>query len=238
MWLFIPGSKGASMKTATAAIALGAVAVCMLGMPGATDGHGQAEKAGAVQSRKGVPLQALGQGTERELVVEKDVSPPLSVLPPPGTSQLAWLTSISDTALLVRVQAIEPTVTSDQDWITSRVSAVVLDVLKAPAAGAVQQGSSVTFAQDGGVMVINGRRIRAELPYARGFAVGRTYLVFGVPGEAAGELIVGPESTFEVQPNAQLASLKTRGDATSAESEIPLDIARQRIRAAAAPTPR
>jgi hypothetical protein len=222
------------MKTATATIALSAIAVCMIG---GTDGHAQVEKAAAVQSRTGVPLQALGQGNERELVVEKDVSPPLSVLPPAGTSELAWMTSISDVVLLVRVQTIEPKVTNEQDWITSQVSALVLDVLKGPAAGEIQQGASVTFAQDGGAMVINGRRIRAELPYARGFSVGRTYLLFATPGEAPGELIVGPESTFEVQSNSQLASLKTRGT-PSVESEIPLEIARQRIRSAAAPKPR
>ena len=225
------------MTTATAAIAFGAVAVCMLGVPGPTDGHAQAAKAGLVQSRKGVPLQALGQGAERELVVEKDVSPPLAVLPPAGTPELTWLTSISDAVLQVRVQAIEPKLTDEHDWITSQVSAIVLDVLKAPAAGAFQPGASVRFTQDGGVMVINGRRIQAQLPYARGYAVGRTYLVFGVSGEAPGELIVAPQSTFEVQPNAQLASLKTRGTPT-VESEIGLEIARQRIRAASAPKPR
>lgn len=40
--------------------------------------------------------------------------------------------------------------------------------------------------------------------------------------ETPGELIVGPESTFEVQPNSLLASLKTRGT-PSVESEIPLE---------------
>ena len=61
------------MKTTTATIALSALAACMLGVLNATDGHAQVEKAAAVQSRKGVPLEALGEGTERELVVEKDV---------------------------------------------------------------------------------------------------------------------------------------------------------------------
>jgi hypothetical protein len=209
----------------------------MLSLPGATDGRSQGEAVAAVQSRKGVPLQALGQGTERELVVEKDVSPPLSVLPPAGMSELEWLTSISDVALMVRVQAIASDRTDDQDWITSQVSAVVLDVLKAPVERDVQPGASVTFVQDGGSMVINGRLIRAQLPYARGFAVGRTYLLFGTLGEKAGELVVGAESTFEVQAKTRLASLKTRG-APSATSELPVDIALQRVRAAAATRPR
>lgn len=47
-----------------------------------------------------------------------------------GDGELAWMTSISDVVLLVRVQTIEPKVTNEQDWITSKVSALVRDVRK------------------------------------------------------------------------------------------------------------
>lgn len=184
-----------------------------------------------VHSRKGVPLANLGRGDEKEVIVEKDASPPLFVDAPAGTGELEWLTSVSEAVLKIRIERIESSLTEDNDWIISTVTAVVVDVLTTSPSSGLFNGSRITFRQDGGQLDVNGRRIHAVLPWSMAFREGKTYLVFATTDPNTGELLIAPESSFKVDSASKLVPLLKRGKIRQ-EAGVSLQMARQRIRAA------
>lgn len=215
-------------------VALIVAAVLLPMAPVLATGHAtdqQPSESRRVSSRKGTPILQSRLEGERELIVEKDASPPLEVEPPPGMSPLEWYTSVSDVVLIANVVGIEPSLTKDADWITSAVSARVTQVLKSPEAVLWSEGL-ITFRQDGGEMDLGGTHVRAVLPWAAGYEVGKSYLIFASLGEDGRTLIFGPESTFKIDASSTLRPLAFKGKMRD-EQGVSLTAAKDRIRVAA-----
>jgi hypothetical protein len=186
-----------------------------------------------VMSQRGTPLHQFPKTGERELVVEKDQSPPMVVGAGPGASELEWYASLAEVVLLVRVTRVDSSLSQGADWISSVVSADVLEVLEEPAeTGESYSGKLVRFEQDGGEMDLNGARVRAVLRWASGFEVGKTYMVFGGAVGDSRAFKVTQEISFEIDESSTLRPLAHRG-AVRREMGVPLSVAAERIRSAA-----
>jgi hypothetical protein len=186
----------------------------------------------SVRSKRGIPLARLIAPGQVSLVVEKDQPPPLWVAPPPGVGGLEWLTQLVDVVMLVRVESIIPELSPAEDWIKSTVRASVEEVLKATSLFAPTfPGDVVHFAQDSGELQIAGTRVRAILPWADSFEVGRRYLIFAGMTEDGQEYVVSPAGAYLVGVDHELLPLAKDGS-VAVDRGVSLTKARTRIQAA------
>ena len=95
---------------------------------GRTDAQ-QGTESRRVVSRKGAPLLWLRHSGDKDVVIEKDATPPMVFEAPHGMSQLEWLGSTADQVLIIHVARITPHLTKTEDWITSEVAGSVLEVV-------------------------------------------------------------------------------------------------------------
>ena len=156
-------------------------------------------------------LQEVVLPGEKAVVVVSKRSRPHEVLPPKNTSAVDWLTRISDTVFVVFVQAIEPRLTADETWITSRVTLSVAEVLKDAPARPIRMGESVSFEQDGGTLAIDGTKVSAVVPWASAVQESGRYLVFAAIDKDTKELIFDNSSTYEITATGRLRKLLTGG---------------------------
>jgi hypothetical protein len=170
---------------------------------------------------------------EDTLIVRSTRSLPLEVLPRPGTSQFDWSTAGASAVVVVEIIGSSPVLTDAADWITSTIEASIVEVLKESAAWPVRPGETFTFEQDGGEASIGGTRVRAILPCAKPFEVGRRYLVFVSVDPATNAVVVGPFSSYDVSgefPVRLAPGVAGRNDIEATETVEALN----RVRAAAA----
>ena len=178
-----------------------------------------------------MPISQLGTGDEKEIVVVKDQSPPLTVGAPPGVGELEWLSSLSSAVLLIRIGSVDASLSDETDWITSAVTAEIVDVVKDTIGWGLSKGSSLRFQQEGGELQLAGRHVRAVLDWASAFKKGKTYLVFASPSEQQDELNVSPTAAYEVGPASRLVPLMS-AESRRREADVPIDTAIDRIRKA------
>jgi hypothetical protein len=189
-----------------------------------------------VRSEKGRPLFSLIKPGQTQLIVEKDQAAPHYVEPPPGVSQLEWLTSVAPVVAVIRVDAMDPRLTADHDWIEPTVRARVEDVLKKPAGDPLAVGDFITFTQDGGEIHVRGVHIKAQLPWADSFREGGQYLVFAQRRKEAIDWLIDAASAYQVNlANDKLISLARRGKARTEEGSTLADAA-ARVRRASQET--
>src|SRR6266550_5735000 len=137
----------------------------------------------------------------RPLIVVDTADQPLRVGPDAGTALTEWLAIGADAALVVEVQDVESAVTAAQDWIKSRITVLVIDVLKGTSQRRFAIGSTFTFDQNGGEAVLEGRRVIAQTPgLQRPFKPGKRYLIFLAIGNG-GTILIGPETSYELLNN-------------------------------------
>jgi hypothetical protein len=150
--------------------------------------------------------------------------PPLTLTFMPD-EQIELATRSSDLVVVARVIGIESTLTPAQDWIRSRHSIRVIDVLKQDARKQIVRGATLSFDVDGGEMSIGAARIIAKVPWAVGtFQSGKQYLMFVVYNEA-GEILADPGGSYELTPNGKFAQRreKTPGRAGADVAATPYD---------------
>jgi hypothetical protein len=191
-----------------------------------------AQSENALQHRKGTPLSQLVKGRPREVVIEKDQSPPLYIEPPRGTAQLEWITSLAPFVLIVHVDTLDAALTPEEDWVTTAVTARIEQVLKKPAGDPVSEGSSIRFQQDGGDINLTGTLVHAVLPWTEGLKESRRYLVFATRLTALAGWQLDTGTAYDVTSGGHLRPLARRGKALS-EANVPLETAVSRIRATA-----
>lgn len=135
-----------------------------------------------IMRRPGVPLSALFSGLSPNgptIVVQKDGETGTDLVRPGvGGKQLEWMASISPIVVVIRVDRIAPRLSSNEDWIVADVGGTIDTVAKQSATESLATGTKISFAQDGGELIVAGRRVKAVLPYADGYAVGNRYLLF------------------------------------------------------------
>jgi hypothetical protein len=115
------------------------------------------------------------------VVVRKDFESGAGLVEPNrGVRQLEWMASLGKIGVLVAdVDNVVPQLRAPhQDWIVSTVRATITTVIQQPPAESLSVGRSIEFLQDGGELTIDGRRVRAVVPYADPHAAGNRYLLF------------------------------------------------------------
>jgi hypothetical protein len=174
-------------------------------------GHSQAsvsqqepkDKAYQPRFRPGVPILSQVRPEERVVEVLKDAPPDVGITPD-AEEEIEALTRMSDAVAIVRVVDKRSAFTTHDsppyrvpgDWINSTVAARVLTVLKDPGAR-LAEGESVLFSEDGGELVVDGRRVIARNSYELPTRVGQPYLTFFWLNEDALQSF-GPSWTFHV----------------------------------------
>jgi hypothetical protein len=165
-----------------------------------------------IKRRPGQPLEQLVRPSERTLTVLDGSDPPLLVHPEPGKSVLTWYSEISDAVVLAEIEAKSSTLTAAGDWITSRVNALVVDVVKAPLSSSslLASGSHFSFVEQGGQITLGGVSVTALVPSVRLLEVGKRYLLFLKKNPETGEIVVGPESTYELSAAGHFRRISSR----------------------------
>ena len=185
-----------------------------------------------LQHRTGIPLATVIAPVAKQdvVVVEKNQTPPLFITPLPGVGDVEFRTSISTVVVIVQISGLESTLIPPvQDWVATKVTARIQDVLRKPTGDPITVGDSVSFKQDGGDVRIGPTTVRAVLPYADAFLVGQRYLLFGLRNPDDSSLIFGPTDAYRLGPNDNLIPLAKVGPNRSIGS-VRLGAAIARIR--------
>lgn len=197
------------------------ISLAMLVLCTSALGHSQAsvspqepkDKAYQPRFRPGVPILSQVRPDERVVEILEDAPPDVGITPD-AEEEVEALTRMSDAVAIVRVVDKRSAFTTQNsppyrvpgDWINSIVVARVLTVLKDPGAR-LAEGGSVSFPEDGGELVVDGRRLIARNSYEVPTRVGQTYLTcFWLNDDALQSL--GPSWTFQVD-GQKLQRLRT-----------------------------
>lgn len=151
-----------------------------------------------VQFRPRVALEQIVRPGEKMLIVDSTASPPLEVLGRPGATTAEWKTEHADVVVVVDVLSIEGRLAAAKDWVTSHVTASVLDIAKARQGWRPKIGAVITFDQQGGETYISGTRVVASVSWAGSLEVGKRYLMFANLNHEANELSVFPSGIYEM----------------------------------------
>jgi len=152
------------------------------------------------RASRGHQLADLIRPGEPALIVESGQDRPLEVLPGPEMSTMQWFSKIAHAIVVADVLAVDPKLTESEDWITSRVTASVIEVFKTSAAWNPRAGDEFSFTQDGGELLIGaGTHVTAVIPWAKPVQAGKRYLIFASVDPETKRVIVGPTSTYEIR---------------------------------------
>jgi hypothetical protein len=182
--------------------------------------------------RQGVPLSRLLSDPQAKgpvVVVQKDSQSSTDLVTPgPGQGQLEWMASISPIVLVIRVDRVAPKLSPKEDWIVADVKATVESVVKHPATEPLTSGDTISFVQDGGELEIEGRRVRAVLPFANAYDEGARYLLF-TKREPNGALNVYAPTNYLINADGRLVSLAKKDRWPNSENGVTLTDAVRRI---------
>jgi hypothetical protein len=155
--------------------------------------------------QRGVPLEKRVRPNAGRVTLDADQSPPLEVLPPAGVSAAEWSAQNAHLVAIVSVQDLQPELTADHDWIQTRVSATILELLK-DSTKSFGVGSVLEFDVDGGELALNGTTVTAQKSWARPIGRGN-YLLFASLTES-GNLLVSEDGLFQINDDHTLTRLR------------------------------
>jgi hypothetical protein len=155
--------------------------------------------------RRGVPLEKRVRPNAGRVTLDTDQSPPLEVLPPIGVSAAEWSAQNAHLVAIVNVQDLQPELTPDHDWIQTKVSAFIVELLK-DSTKSFGTGSVLDFELDGGEVALNGTIVTAQKSWARPIGRGR-YLLFANVTES-GQLLVSEDGLFQINDDHTLTRLR------------------------------
>jgi hypothetical protein len=124
---------------------------------------------------------------------------PLLVQPAPDMSLTKWLFGGVDGVVLAKVDRRQGKLTTAGDWVQSDVSATIVEVFKAPKGTNWAPSQRIAFEEEGGEIQVNGVRVNAVVPRARGVKAGQTYLMLLVVDPDGGRIVVGPDTMYELK---------------------------------------
>lgn len=156
----------------------------------------------------GAPLASLLRDSDRVLTVVAQSEFGLEVPPPEGTTLAEWKTLFSDVVAVVDVTERTSKVSDEGDWITSTVTATLVDVLKQPQKTALHAGERVSFPQSGGEIQLDGKIVRAVFSHSQPLLPGHRYLLFVLLNDD-GRWNAGPSEAYEIE-EGRLRALRRR----------------------------
>jgi hypothetical protein len=131
---------------------------------------------------------------------------PLVVMPPPETGLLRWATESVNTIAIVEVTDTISELSIAEDWVSTKITALVTSVMKATSPGPMQAGATMHIRQQGGVTTLGGTTVTVKVPWEPLVAHGKTYLVF-LDVEGNGEQLLAPRWTYEIDASDRLRRL-------------------------------
>lgn len=157
---------------------------------------------------------------ETELMLVDVGDPPLAVTPEVPTSKSRWRTRHSDAVVIADARHKSSHLTPRGDWITSRVTLTVSQVLKPTSARLITAGTELMITEQGGELLVGAARVTAHPLGARLMTVGRRYLMFmNIDGET-GEIGVGPGTIYERMGDGKYSILGTITNASGFVEDI------------------
>jgi hypothetical protein len=151
----------------------------------------------SIRASKGKSLIAQIRSGDKIVVVVASGTRPLMVLPPSGENPVDFYAGLADVVLHIRVVDRASRITEVGDWVKTRVSATILEVLKADARLKLNSGEPWTFAEEGGEVIVDAVTVRGTVPWARPSEIGSEYVVFAKVSDD-GSVRVGPSTTYKV----------------------------------------
>jgi hypothetical protein len=184
-----------------------------------------------ISFHRGRDLATVLEPGDKSVRVVRSVFPPITGPEPNPAREVEALTTMAEAVAQVRVIQKDGAFTADRDWIDSRVTVTVTDLLKESASVPLQTGSRLSFSERGGSLTLQGTLITAIVPWEIPTAIGSDYLVFleSVVGEVWTTL--GPVFTFEIVNGR--ANRLSRVHPPVGIGEAPYEVVRSHVRAAA-----
>lgn len=200
--------------------------------------EGPAPEKRVVPFRPGTAITSLLKPTDRVLVIESDLPPPMVVNPPAVSPSIElWLTSTSEFVAVIRPYDKVSVQTLTGDWVMSTVAAEIVELLKGPTSDQLHSGGRVLFSEPGGTVRVAGVEVIARVPYLEPVEVGREYLVFGGFTET-GEVVVSGLNVFRIDDNNLRAQSMERSPTKHPLKDRSLDEVLNQIRQEVAKSPK
>jgi hypothetical protein len=137
------------------------------------------------------------QATDEEVTVLDSGHEPDVVEAPQGFA-IQVSTELAAFVAVIKVNRRCARISDDERWIVTSVEATVEDILKDTTRPRLTVGSAIEFHEDGGeIQTPDGRRVSAQHDWAAPFRVDGRYLVFGSVNPEAGEISIGPATSYE-----------------------------------------
>lgn len=160
----------------------------------------------------------------RSIEIETNRERPMMVMNPKD-GVLASAMADSEEVARVEVTSVRGQVDPLGDWITTDVHVRLLEVLK-ETRGLPTVSGEFSFQQDGGEVQVDGVTVRAVIPWAAEFEVGKEYLIFARLRDD-GSVQVWPNRVFERTGNSYRNLIRGIGAQTLGETP---EIVLQRLR--------
>lgn len=100
------------------------------------------------------------------------------VPPPPGVSAAQVLARQVQAVAIVEVESVAGELSSDGQWVNSKVKAIVVDPLKSGSSLPLSPGQSIEFVSPNGEVNVGRQTLRARFKGSQFFQVGSRYLVY------------------------------------------------------------
>ncbi|MEE8585692.1 MAG: hypothetical protein V3T83_12670, partial [Acidobacteriota bacterium] len=136
----------------------------------------------------------------KPIVLERSYRP-LMVEPLPGTSAIEWHVYLADVVAVIEIVDSRSRMTGNESWIVTDIAAIPIEIMKL---SNHQPPEEIRFTLQGGSLELKGRKVVAEVTWARTCAVGSRYLMMASVAKD-GRYIVNIESLWELAKDRLVA---------------------------------
>lgn len=158
----------------------------------------------------GTRIDRVLRPTDSVITVERIYMSP-SMRPRPGSTLAEWKTTTFPVVMIATILDLTGTPTRAGDWIETRSTARIDEVITAPEGLSVAAGMNVAVVTTGGVATIDGRLVLARLPGFRALRRNQAYLLF-CSFESDGSLRAMLENIYELHEGSISTLVEERPD--------------------------
>ena len=142
------------------------------------------------------PIEQRLLPDDKHVIIDLSPYPPLVVQVTDG-EVIRSLVDGSDVCIFGTVVNKQSALNAARTSIYSTVSVRVQRLFQARSARPLKQGETIEFTQEGGTVQVGDVVVDGIFSWAKGFEVGRQYLIFARIN-VAGEIVTGPASSYEL----------------------------------------
>ena len=162
----------------------------------------------------GQPLADRVKPDDTDVTISGRFSRPMKVHAPAGTSPVVWeLNGMS--ALVVKLRPSASELTEKGDWISTKWSGDITQVLRLAPGHPFSVGGTVQFVHQTGDIQIGKASVHARYSWARDLKPGESYLMFVNWDVANSIAVVGPGTEYRILSDGSLEHVDTMPDEIS-----------------------